>query len=96
MSDYINYMDLKAIDLADLACQIGDYKVALEFYNKAWNRLSHYPGDRMCPLNMGVNLMDNIKEMEKKLHEGKSILHFDGWEMTKSSFVKGNSAAFKV
>ena len=27
MSDYINYMDLKAIDLADLACQIGDYKV---------------------------------------------------------------------
>ena len=90
MSNYINYMDLKAIDLADLASQIGDYKVALEFYNKAWNRLSHYPGDRMCPLNMGVNLMDNIKEMKSKLHEGKSILHFDGWEMTKSSFVKGN------
>ena len=44
----------------------------------------------MCPLMMGLNLMDNIKEMENKLHERKSNLHFDGWQMTKSSFVKDN------
>ena len=90
MSDYIKYMDLNAIKLADLANEIGDYKVALEFYNKAWNRLSHYQGDRMSPLMMGVNLNNKIREMEKKLHERKSILRFDGWQMTKSSFVKGN------
>ena len=34
--------------------------------------------------------MDNIKEMENKLHERKSNLHFDGWQMIKSSFVKDN------
>ena len=53
MSDYINYIDFKAMKIADLANEIGDYKVALEFYRKASDRLDNYHGDNMSPIMMG-------------------------------------------
>lgn len=46
-------MDFNAMKLAALASEIGDYKVALEFYGKASNRLSNYQGDSMSAIMMG-------------------------------------------
>ena len=62
MSDYIKYLDLATIELADLAFEIGDYKCALENYIRALERLNNYNGDRMqlkttlCPLQHGIVL----------------------------------------
>ena len=88
MSDYINYMDFNAITLAKLANEIGDYKVALEFYRKAFNRLSNYQGDSMCAIMMGGDLNNNIRKIENIIHESKSILQYNSWQLSKSSFVK--------
>lgn len=90
MSDYINYIDFNAIKLGDLANEIGDYKCAIENYSKALTRLRNYQGDRMQPIMMANGLMTKIDEVSKKVTNGKSILKFDNWKLTKSSFVKGS------
>lgn len=90
MSDYINYIDFNAIKLADLANEIGDYKCAVENYNKALNRLRNYQGDRMQPIMMASGLAEKIEKLKNKIGFGENILRFDTWKLTKSSFVKGN------
>lgn len=90
MSDYINYIDFNAIKLADLANEIGDYKCAMENYNRALNRLRNYQGDRMHPIMMASELAEKIKELNNKIGFGKNILTFNTWKLTKSSFVKGS------
>jgi hypothetical protein len=90
MSDYINYIDFNAIKLADLAYEIGDYKCAVDNYSKALNRLSNYQGDRMQPIMMASDIVKKINEINNKIGIGKSVLKFDVWKLTKSSFVKGN------
>lgn len=90
MSDYISYIDFNAIKLADLANEIGDYKCAMENYNRALNRLRNYQGDRMQPIMMANGLAEKITKLNNKIGFGKSILIFDTWMLTKSSFVKGN------
>lgn len=90
MSDYIHYIDYNAIKLADLANEIGDYKCAMENYNRALNRLRNYQGDRMQPIMMASELTEKIKELNDKIGFGKNILRFDTWKLTKSSFVKGS------
>jgi hypothetical protein len=90
MSDYINYIDFNAKKLADLAYEIGDYKCAVDNYSKALNRLSNYQGDRMQPIMMASDIVKKINEINNKIGIGKSVLKFDVWKLTKSSFVKGN------
>jgi len=90
MNDYINYIDFNTIKLADLANEIGDYKCAIENYNRALNRLRNYQGDRMHPIMMASEFVQKINELNNKLSIGKDILKFDTWKLTKSSFVKGN------
>lgn len=90
MSDYISYIDFNAIKLADLANEIGDYKCAMENYNRALNRLRNYQGDRMLPIIMVSELTKKNKELNSKIDFGKNILRFDTWKLTKSSFVKGS------
>lgn len=90
MSDYINYIDFRAIKLGDLANKIGDYKCAIDSYSKALDRLRNYQGDRMQPIMMASDLVNKIDVLSKKTGEGKSILKFDTWKLTKTSFVKGS------
>ena len=67
MSDYIRYIDFASIKLADLAVELGDYACALEFYNKAFDRLYQYQGDRMHPIMMAGSLKETIAETERKI-----------------------------
>lgn len=90
MSDYIYYIDFKAIKLADLANELGDYKTALENYNKALERLRNYQGDSMDAIMMASGLVNKINQINNKNNLGIPVLKFDSWELTKSSFVKGN------
>jgi len=90
MSDYINYIDFNTIELADLAYEIGDYKCAIDNYSKALNRLRNYQGDSMHPIMMASEFVKKINEINTKIGNGKAILKFDIWKLTKSSFVKGN------
>ena len=59
MSDYISYIDYRAIKLADRANETGDYNCAVENYSKTLKRLRYYQGDRMQPAIMATE------------HEGK-------------------------
>ncbi len=90
MSDYINYIDFNTIKLADLAYEIGDYKCAIDNYSKALNRLRNYQGDSMHPIMKASEFVKKINEINTKIGNGKAILKFDIWKLTKSSFVKGN------
>jgi hypothetical protein len=90
MSDYIKYLDLATIELADLAFEIGDYKCALENYTRALERLNNYNGDRMQPILMAGTLKRKKQECIQKMRFGKTILEYETWKLTKSSFVKGN------
>jgi len=89
MSDYINYIDFNAIKLADLAFELGDYRIAVQNYSKALNRLRNYQGDRMQPIMMASELVQKIEKINGFFDSGKPILRFDNWTLTKSSFVKG-------
>jgi hypothetical protein len=89
MSEYISDIDYNAIRLGDLANELGDYKCALENYSKALNRLRNYQGDKTAPNMMASGLAEKINELSNKIKQGHSVLNFDTWTLTKSSFVKG-------
>ena len=90
MSDYINYIDSRAIKLADLAIDIGDYNCASENYSKALKRLRYYQGDRMQPAFMASDLEQKVNYANNNIPFGQSILKPEGWRLTKTSFVKGS------
>jgi hypothetical protein len=90
MGNYIGYIDSASIELADLAFEIGDYKCAIENYSRALERLNKYQGDRMQPILMAGSVKRKLEESRQKLRSGKSILEYETWKLTKSSFVKGN------
>ena len=90
MSDYINFIDSRAIKLADLAFEIGDFRCASENYSKALKRLRYYQGDRMQPAFMASELEIKINNAKNNIHQGKTILNPEGWRLSKTSFVKGS------
>ena len=90
MRDYINYIDFRAIKLGDLANKIGDYKLAIDSYSKALNKLRNYQGDRMQPAMMASELTNKINSANRNIGNGNSILRFESWQLSKTSFVKGN------
>jgi len=90
MSDYIRFIDFNTIKLADLASEIGDYQCALDNYSKALKTLRNYQGDRMQPAMMAKEIEKKINDVNSKIIDGQSILKFSKWNLTKSSFVKGN------
>ena len=90
MSDYMSYIDFRAIKLADLANEIGDYNCAVDNYSKALKRLRYYQGDRMQPALMATELEGKINTAKSSAPFGQSILKPEGWRLTKTSFVKGS------
>lgn len=90
MSDYINFIDSASIELAELAFEIGDYKCALDKYARALDLLAKYNGKQMHPIQLKESLTQKSEESKLNLSLGKSILIYESWELTKSSFVKGN------
>ena len=89
MSQYTDYIDSNAIRLGDLANELGDYKCARENYSKALSRLRTYQGDKTAPVMMASELVEKINELSNKINRGHSVLNFDTWTLTKSSFIKG-------
>jgi len=89
MSNYINNIDNNAMKLADTAYEIGDYQCAYENYTKTLNRLRNYTAQSVEVDIKANELAEKINELEPLLSSGKSILTFDNWILTKSSFVKG-------
>lgn len=83
----MKYIDSYAIQLGDVAYEIGDFKLAHENYSKALKRLRNYQGDRMQAAHTASDLVARIEKSSRGF--GKSILKFDHWRLTKSSFVKG-------
>lgn len=90
MADYIKFIDSGAIQLADLAYELGDFRCALEGYSKALRRLDNYHGDRMYPIILAGELQEKIKRVESEVLPGRSILKHESWRLSKSSFVRGN------
>lgn len=71
---------LKDIKLADLANEIGDYRFANYLYARVLEKEALVTEE----------LKEKLVETEKLKWDGKSILSFDGWKLSKSSYVKGN------
>ena len=71
---------LKDIKLADLANEIGDYRFANYLYARVLEKEALVTEE----------LKEKLVETEKLKRDGKSILSFDGWKLSKSSYVKGN------
>lgn len=90
MADYFKFIDSGAIQLADLAYELGDFSCALEGYSKALRRLDNYHGDRMYPILLAGELHEKIKRVESEALPGRSILKHEVWKLSKSSFVRGN------
>ena len=68
------------IKLGDLANEIGDYRFANYLYARALKKEALVTEE----------LKEKFDETEKLKWDGKSILSFDGWKLSKSSYVKGN------
>ncbi len=90
MIDYNRYIDFNAIKLGELAESLMDYECAIKSYSKALDRLRQYPGDRMQPMLMAQDLSERIEKAKKSLPHGASLLQFESWKLSKSSFVKGS------
>jgi len=89
MLDYYNYIDFDAIKLGELAESLRDYECAIKCYSKALDRLCKYQGDRMQPTLMAQDLSERVNEAKKSLPLGSSLLKFEQWKLSKSSFIKG-------
>lgn len=89
-SDYIFYIDFNAIKLGDTAFEIGDYKCAIQNYSVALTKLRRYQGDSMQPAMMASGLVTKVEKATKMASLGRSILKFETWKLTKTSFVKGS------
>ena len=68
------------IKLGDLANEIGDYRFANYLYARALEKEALVTEE----------LKEKFDKTEKLKWDGKSILSFDGWKLSKSSYVKGN------
>ena len=89
MRDYIDYIDFRSIKLGDVAYEVGDYNLAYKNYQKALKRLEKYQGDRMQPISMAASLRKKIKTVATKPFRYDAVLQFETWQLSKSSFVKG-------
>ena len=71
---------LNDVKLADLAKEIGDYRFANYLYARVLEKEALVTEE----------LKEKLVETERLKWDGKSILSFDGWKLSKSSYVKGN------
>jgi hypothetical protein len=85
----MKFKDLGAIKLGELAFEIGDYTCALAHLFKAYNKLKEYQGDKFEMNSLMGNLSFKLKESIGRQGDGKSILLYETWKLSKSSFVRG-------
>ena len=89
MPDHMKFKDLGAIKLGELAFEIGDYTCALDHLFKAYNKLKDYQGDEFGMNLLMSDISFKIKESIGRQGDGKSILLYETWKLSKSSFVRG-------
>lgn len=90
INKYTLYAFENIIKLADLANEIGDYKCALENYSEALKLLHNIQEKTIQSIQKENELEQKINSVNEKKDLSQSILKFDRWVLTKSSFVKGN------
>ena len=86
----MEYNDLITINLADLAEEIGDYEFAFQNYTKVLDKLRNHKGDSLQSAIMESGIIEKIGRVSKKVENSESILKFDKWLLTKSSFFRRN------
>ena len=89
MSNYFEKNYISSIKLADLANEIGDYRFALKNYIYALDNLIKLESKPSELLLSADELNERINTLEKIKNEGKSILYYKKWLLTKSKFVIG-------
>lgn len=89
MSDYINYIDFRALALGNTAFEVGDYDLAQQQFSKVLSRLRNYQGDRMQPAYLAQELNNKITMAKEKFVNPTPILRSERWMLSKTSFVKG-------
>ena len=87
MHDYISYIDYNSLRLGDIACEVGDYNIAVDYYSRALNRLRRYDGDRMGPAYMAKDLVDKIKKIREKRSNNFPVLEHKKWLL---NLIKAN------
>lgn len=90
MEDYLHYMLFSSISVGDVAYEIGDYITARQHYNKALNQLLQYQGDSMVAINVGASLRNKLASIPPSNQSGNDRLFFEKWQLSKSSYIKGN------
>lgn len=89
MPDHMKFKDLGAIKLGELAFEIGDYTCAHDHLFKSYNKLKDYQGDEFGTKLLMSDISFKIKESIGRQGDGKSILLYETWKLSKSSFVRG-------
>ncbi len=91
MADYINFLDLEAIDCADAAFAKNQYNVSSLLYGMAHRKLMQYQGDRMLPIQMAGEVKEKLlkSEMAWAKNPQQNRLTYSSWNLSKTSFVKG-------
>ena len=89
MSNYFEKNYISSIKVADLANEIGDYRCALKNYIYALDNLIKLESKPSELLLSADELNERINTLEKIKNEGKSILYYKNWLLTKSKFVIG-------
>lgn len=88
---YMQYINESALRLAELAEELGEYELAASTYSRVLYRLSQYQGDRMYPIQLGAELASKIEELSSTSKDnGHGILRRETWDLTKTSFIKGD------
>lgn len=91
MSDYMYYLDLEAIECADIAFAKKQYNLSTLLYGIAHRRLMKYRGDRMAPIQMAGSLKEKLQDSERAwtANPHQRPLTYSSWKLSKTSFVKG-------
>ena len=89
MPDYMPYIDFDAIELGNLAFEIGDYRCAYRCFAGALKKLNEYQDDRKVAIDMAGTLMQKRRNASGMYNNGRDILQYDTWKFSKSAFVKG-------
>lgn len=77
------------IKLAELAQEIGDFNCAVTYYSKELTRLRMYSGGSTYKEKATNELSLKIESLTQQMPDGKSILMYNSWALSKSAFVKG-------
>ncbi len=89
MTNYIQYLDVKSMSLADVVFEVGDTDLSIRLHTMVLERLKKYQGDRIAPIFLGGNLVETIKKAKTMRCNRRPVLKVEYWQLSKSSYIRG-------